>query len=252
MSDVADLQARLASLVPRPAICPADGLGTRAGAVDGTPGVRQQYRRFAAGSELFAQDVPNGDVFTVVEGWVLLHHILEDGRRQILAFLLPGDICGLAPPGGGPAPHTAEALTDVTVMTLSRTQFAVAVAADADRAVAVMERLSETVSWAHETMVDIGRRAAMEAVASLLFRLERRIREASGAPEGATVDFPPTQEQLGDALGLSAAHVCRTLRVLRERRILSLRRHKLQVHDPAALRRMLVREDPILDNGNAA
>lgn len=198
--------------------------------------VTPQYRFFAAGFPLFAQGEPNEDVFTLVQGWVTLHHILEDGRRQILEFLLPGDICGVAP-------QAAEALTDVTVLVRPRAQFASILAGDADYAAAVVGRLSGTLSAAYDSLVDIGRRTAVEAVAHMLFRLDRRIREASGAPPGAIVDFPPTQEQLGDALGLSAAHICRTLRVLRERRILSLGRHTLQVHDPAAISRMLGRDE---------
>ena len=252
MSNVTDLQAGLASFVPGPEVSDADTARIREMPAEGTSGTPPQYRLFAAGMELFAQDEPNEDVFTVVEGWVSLYYILEDGRRQILEFLLPGDICGLESLTGGTAPHTAEALTDATVIALPRTRFASLLGADPDYAVAVVGRLSETISSAHDAMVDIGRRAAIEAVANLLFRLERRIRDANGAPAGAPVDFPPTQEQLGDALGLSAAHVCRTLRVLRERGILSLRRHRLQVHDPAALRRMLSRDDRWPDNGQAA
>lgn len=220
--------------------------------VDRARFVAPQYRFVGSGSELISQDDPNGDVFTLVEGWISLHQLLEDGRRQILEFLMPGDICGFAPLAGGPAPHSAEALTDVTVMVLSRAQFAAMLATDADYAAAVIGRLSKTISEAHDSLVDIGRRTAMEAVAHLLFRLDRRIREASGAAPGTMVDFPPTQEQLGDALGLSAAHICRTLRVLRERRILSLGRHKLQIHDPAAICRMLGRDEHWARSGRAA
>ncbi len=251
MSNLAHLQAGSAGFPPTPAACDSEAARVRGAPIYGAPGVTPQYRLLAAGTELFAQDEPNDDVFTVVEGWVSLHHILEDGRRQILEFLLPGDICGFAPLTGGAAPHAAEALTDVTVTTLPRSQFASLLAADSDYAVAIVGRLSETISSAHEAMVDIGRRSAIKAVAHLLFRLDRRIREISGAAAGAIVEFPPTQEQLSDALGLSAAHVCRTLRILREHGILSLRRHRLQVHDPAALSRILVRDDRWRDNGRA-
>ena len=240
MSNMTDLQSRSASAAPRSGYFGTYANDAQAAPTDRTHLAAAQYRLFAAGSELFAQDEQNEDVFTVVEGWVSLHHILEDGRRQILEFLLPGEICGFPPLAGGRAAHSAEALTDVTVVTLPRAQFASMLAADADYAAAVIGKLFETISSAHESLVDIGRRAAIEAVANLLFRLDRRIREASGAAPGTIVDFPPTQEQLGDALGLSAAHVCRTLRILRERGILSLGRQKLQVHDPGAVRGMLV------------
>lgn len=217
---------------------PAEGILTGR-----TRAVGREYRFFASGAELFAQDRSNEDVFTLVEGWVSLHHILEDGRRQILEFLLPGDICGLVSPPGGPAQHAAEALTDVTAVVIPQSQFVSMLATNADYAASVIDRLSGSILAAHESLVDIGRRNALEAVAHLLFRLDRRVREIGGAVPGRTVDFPPTQEQLGDALGLSAAHVCRTLRVLRERGILSLDRHGLCIHDPDALCRMLGQDE---------
>ena len=243
MSQVTDLQGEAVTPLPRSRGHDVGSGCGEAAEVDRSQPFTPQYRFFAGGSELIAQDEPHEDIYTLVSGWISLEHILEDGRRQILDFLLPGDICGLTPLSGGPAPHTAEALTDVTVIALRRTQFTALLAADAEYATAVVGRLSDTISGAYESLVDMGRRSAMEAVGHLLLRLDRRIREASGAAPGTAVDFPPTQEQLGDALGLSAAHVCRTLRVLRERRVLSLGRHTLQIHDPAALCRMLERDE---------
>lgn len=241
MSNATDLKPVSASASPRPERWGAQVAGAGIAPNDRPYLAPPQYRSFAAGTEIFAQDEPNEDVFTVIDGWVTLSHILEDGRRQILDFLLPGDICGLTPLADGMAPHTAEALTDVTVAVEPRGQLTTRLVVDAGYAAKIIGRLSEAVSLAHDSLVDIGRRTAIEAIANLLFRLDRRIRGASGAAPGTTVDFPPTQEQLGDALGLSAAHVCRTLRILRERDILSLRRHRLRIHDPAALRGMLAR-----------
>lgn len=239
MSNAMNLQPVPASAVPRPERWNAGGTGARLPPDDRRYPAPPPYRSFAAGTELFAQDEPNEDVFTVIDGWVSLSLILEDGRRQILDFLLPGDICGLTPLADSQAPHTAEALTDVTASVVPREQLTTRLVADAGYAGQIVGRLSESVSSAHDSLVDIGRRTAIEAVANLLFRLDRRIRRASGAAPGLSVEFPPTQEQLGDALGLSAEHVCRTLRILRERGILSLRRHTLRIHDPAALRGML-------------
>ena len=252
MSQVTGLRGEAVS--PLPNLRRRDGATACAegGELDRARSVTPQYRYFAPGSELIAQDEPHEDVFTLVEGWISIHHILEDGRRQILGFLLPGDICGFTPLSGGSAPHAAEALTGVTVSVLPRARFEAMLAADAGYAAAVVGRLFDTLSGAYESLVDMGRRSATEAVAHLLWRLDRRIRASGGAAPGTAVDFPPTQEQLGDALGLSAAHVCRSLRVLRERGILSLRRQELQIHDPAALCRMLGRDERRSRAGHAA
>ncbi len=252
MSNATGLQTGSANALPTPERWGAGNTGAQIAPNDRLHLAPPQYRSFAAGTELFAQDEPSEDVFTVIDGWVALNHILEDGRRQILDFLLPGDICGFTPLAGGQAPHTAEALTDVTASAVPREQFRSRLAVDAGYSREIVDRLSESISLAHDSLVDIGRRTAIEAVANLLFRLDRRIRGTSGAAPATTVDFPPTQEQLGDALGLSAAHVCRTLRILRERGILSLRRHRLRIHDPAALRGMLVTGEDRPGNDRAA
>ena len=238
MPHAMDLESAPATILPKPDRDDGGGPGSATARLAPAPLAAPRYRFFAAGSELFVQDQPDPDVFVVIEGWIALHHILEDGRRQILAFLLPGDLCGVAPLAGGPASHTAEALTDVTATAVPRARFASMLAADAGGTGAAVARLADALSAAYDSLVDTGRRGAAEAVAHLLLRLDRRIREAGGAAPGAPVEFPPTQEQIADALGLSAAHVCRTLRVFRERGILSLGRHRLQIHDPPALRRI--------------
>ena len=77
MSNLAHLQAGSAGFPPTPAACDSEAARVRGAPIYGAPGVTPQYRLLAAGTELFAQDEPNGDVFTVVEGWVSLHHILR-------------------------------------------------------------------------------------------------------------------------------------------------------------------------------
>lgn len=197
-----------------------------------------QIRFIRAGTELYSQDEQSDEVFTIVEGWVFLHHILEDGRRQILDFLLPGDSCGLVPGPRQAMGHSAEALTDVTVAVMPRARFNALLAEDGEYAAAVVSRLCDMLSAAQDAVIDTGRRSAIEAVSNLLLRLEGRIREQEELAEGAEMPFPLTQEHLGDALGLTAVHVCRTLRILKKKGLVELSRHKLRVPSVDALRQV--------------
>lgn len=191
----------------------------------------QQYRLIPAGTLLYAQGDECPGIHTVIEGWVFLHHILEDGRRQILDFLLPGDACGIAATEDGEATHSAEALSDTTVAVFPRAQLASALARDPEYAASVVLRAAGALSSAYETLTDAGRRTALEAVAHLLLRLDRRARAAVECPESEAISFPLTQEHIGDALGLTAVHVCRTLRALREERAAVVSRGQLRILD---------------------
>ena len=213
---------------------------------DAAPLPAPQYRLIPAGSELYAQGEVNDEVFTIIEGWVFLHHILEDGRRQILDFMLPGDICGELAPRAEEASHTAEALSDVTVAVLPRAQLATMFTRDPAYGMAFVTRMAGSLNSAYDSLIDSGRRTAIEAVAHLLLRLDERVRALGDGPDQPEIDFPLTQEHMGDALGLTAVHVCRTLRVLREKKIVRIARMRLRVDDRrrlAAIAGMEAEED---------
>ncbi len=197
----------------------------------GAPPVAPQYRLVPAGGTLYAQGGRNEAIFTVIEGWVFLHHVLEDGRRQILDFLLPGDVCGAFTLARAGAAHTAEALTEAAVAVLPRSGLPAMLAGSPGYGEALMTRMAASVQGAQDALVDAGRRSAIEAVAHLLLRLDARARAATGERDRTAIGFPPTQEHIGDALGLTAVHVCRTLRVLRERGIATLSRKRLRIDD---------------------
>ncbi len=198
---------------------------------DGMQPAAPQYRLIPAGGILYAQGETCEDIFTVIEGWVFLHHILEDGRRQVLDFLLPGDFCGGLAASEDGASHTAEALTEVTVAVLPRSRLPAMFASNPGYGEAFMTRMVGALLCAYDALTDAGRRTAIEAVAHLLLRLDARIRATEDDPRRAEIDFPLTQEHIGDALGLTAVHVCRTLRVLREQGIATLSRMRLRIED---------------------
>lgn len=176
-------------------------------------------------------------LYTLLSGWAFRYKTLPDGRRQILNFLLPGDLVGLQSKIFDEAAHGIEALTEVRLCCFSR-----------DRVWDIFRsypQLAFDVTWlgAHEeSLVDdalfsVGRRSAAERVAALLLQLHQRA-TALGLGEGGVLRLPLTQVHIADALGLSDVHTNRTLQALRARGLFDLAGGMFRLRDPAGLRRL--------------
>lgn len=193
------------------------------------------HRSIAAGREIYAEGEPSDDLYIVTEGWAFQHQILEDGRRQILDFALPGTWLGFQPQPGMEMPHTAESLTDTTVAVIPRERLGEIFAREPEFALRFVSAAAGALNYAYESLTDVGRRTAREAVAHLLLRLFCRASALCPCDGAAQVEFPLTQEHIGDALGLTAVHVCRTLRALREEGVVNLCKARLAILDPQQL-----------------
>lgn len=197
--------------------------------------VTVNHRSVAPGREIYAEGESCDSIFVVLDGWAIQHQILEDGRRQILDFALPGALLGLQTAGEDVMSHTAECLTTVTVAAIPRAQLPQLFERNPKFALRFTLLAAETINSAYQTLTDVGRRTAREAVAHILLRLYLRIGAGQDgqAGDGAAdvVDFPLTLEHIGDALGLTGVHICRTLRSLREDNIVHLSRGKLRIMD---------------------
>ena len=194
-------------------------------------------RRFVpAGAELYCEGDAGGDLYVVIEGWMIQYQILSDGRRQILDFALPGTFLGFVSPADPTLTHGAESLTGATVAVIPSERLGDLCRSDPEFSMHLMSVAAESLNLAYESITDVGRRSAREAVAHLLLRLHARIRAQCPRGTETSVMIPLTQEHLGDALGLTAVHVCRTLRKLRQDGILSLNNGMLVVLDLDGLR----------------
>jgi CRP-like cAMP-binding protein len=152
----------------------------------------------------------------LVTGWACRQRVLSDGRRQIVTFLLPGDIYGAAPSPTLPSTCAVVALT--AVETVDATPLRTAAEEPSTphpgiaRALRVLNQLDEVLL--RDQIVRLGRQTAYERVAHLLLELRDRL-TVVGLAEGDRFALPLTQEVLADALGLSIVHVNRTLQQLR-------------------------------------
>ena len=191
----------------------------------------------SAGETLVRENQANARLFTLYSGWAFRYKTLSDGRRQILNFLLPGDLVGLQQEFDGAALHGTEALTDCSLCVFQN-----------DSLWAMFRehpRLGYDITWlaAHEeshvdqNLLTTGRRNATERVAVLLMHLYRRLDRIGLAEDGA-VAFPLNQQHIADALGLSLVHTNKTLRRLSALGLHELKNGRLRLLNPRALARI--------------
>ena len=159
----------------------------------------------------------------ILSGWACRQRLLPDGRRQIISFLLPGDIVGVVAPCL-PAPCAAVALTRVRMVEVTSLYQAAASqgmeAPGLGQGLRVMHLLDEALL--RDQITRLGRQTAYERFGNLLLELYHRLQNVGLANDGQFA-FPLTQEMLADALGLSVVHVNRTVQQMRRDGLLELR-----------------------------
>jgi CRP-like cAMP-binding protein len=187
-------------------------------------------RRYAARCEIAADDVPPRGTNLVLSGIANRLKVLPDGRRQILSFFLPGDFCDLHVLQLTAMDHTIATVTPALVALLPEEPLNNVMQARPRiaRAFWIAALAQEAVS--REWLVSAGRRSALERAAHLFCEIYTRL-AAVGRAAGGQCDWPFSQADLADALGLSTVHVNRTLQDLRSRNLIKLRGRALQLPD---------------------
>lgn len=196
---------------------------------------RSGERRIAAGAELFAQGETCAEVFTLLDGWAMLYEMLEDGRRQIMEFCLPGAFLGFQADMSRPFAYAAQAITDIGVCVFPRKGLEELLNEKPEMSFRMACIATREQNFAFQHLTNVGRRTARERVANLLLELFLRVRLTSPEVTGDAIHLPLTQEHIGDALGLTSVHVNRTLRGLREEGILMVRESVMHIADPDRL-----------------
>ena len=182
----------------------------------------QRRRSFEPGVDLVHQGQLGQLAYILADGWVCSYKLLPSGTRQIVDFQVPGDFLGLRSVLFRTSDHNAEALTKVEVSEVSSNDLIEAFASTPRLATAVLWAASRDEAMVVEHLVDIGRRNALERTAHFLLELGARLKLVGlGTKDGYAC--PLSQYLLADALGLSAVHINRVLRQLREEGLLTFR-----------------------------
>ena len=176
--------------------------------------IKSAHLEVAAGTEIIRVGDLAPEVYTLYAGWAFRYKTLSDGRRQILAFMLPGDLLGLQAAMFDASLFGIEALTDVQLCVLPRKKLWTLFGQMPGLAFDIAWLGSRSESFVDENLTSVGRRTAAERVAALIVTLYKRA-EALGMVENDTFAFPLTQQHIADALGLSLVHTNKTLAKLR-------------------------------------
>jgi CRP-like cAMP-binding protein len=147
---------------------------------------------------------------------------MPDGQRQIVDFQVPGDFLGLRSVLLHVSDHSVEPITDIEVMEVISADLLDTFANNPRLAMAVLWAASRDEAMVVEHLVNVGRRNAAERMAHFLLELGARL-TLIGLGNRAGYACPLTQYLLADALGLSAVHVNRVLRQLREAGLVTFR-----------------------------
>jgi CRP-like cAMP-binding protein len=190
--------------------------------------------RIERGREMLYQGEQSQAGYIVQSGWGCSFKILPSGERQIITFPIPGDCVGLRSVLLRTSDHSFSALTDVVVSRVEIPRMLQLFAEFPHIGSAILWATSRDEAITVEHLASIGRRSALERTAHFFLELRARL-QMVGLAQGAEFACPLTQYDLADALGLSAIHVNRVLRELREIKLLTFQDHIVTIQDRAGL-----------------
>lgn len=186
---------------------------------------------YTRNAEIYGEGEPADYLYKVVRGAVRTYQLLKDGRRQIGAFYLPGDIFGLE--AGSEHRFSAEAITDVVVLVVNRAR----ILALADRQSEVAHELwtltARELEHVQNLILTLGRKTAQERIAAFLLEMAARSRN------GNIIELPMSRQDIADYLGLTIETVSRTLTQLENASAIALpTSRRIVLRNPTALRRL--------------
>ena len=198
------------------------------------PQVTLNEYTYKKGSEIYGEKEPADYVYQVKSGAVRSYKLLSDGRRQIGAFHLVGDIFGLE--NGSEHRFTAEAIVHTTVRLVKRRSLELVAQSDAMVARNLLTMTTSNLQHAEDHMLLLGRKTSLERVAAFLLEMDKRLTAAG------VMALPMCRRDIADYLGLTLETVSRALSRLHgfgvlgfignnQRQIVLLDRHKLAYLD---------------------
>jgi CRP/FNR family transcriptional regulator len=199
--------------------------------------ISQDKRPFRARRTILYQNESVDSLPVICDGWAASVLKLSNGRRQILSFLLPGEIvtCG---PLFEPRLHIGvDAVTRGCYRRFDSAQLKAAISVSPTIFDKIMSACNDEKNRAHQLIVDLGRRTAAERVARLLLDIWNRL-ESSGMVEGNSIEFPLRQSHIADATGLTPVYVSKIIGEFHHSGMIEISDRMLQITDMRQLRRL--------------
>lgn len=176
-------------------------------------------------------------MYLIKKGWACRYKILPNGRRQITDFPIAGDLCDLNIFILSRLDHSIGAITPLEVVEIRLADFEAVTRGHGEILQALCWQQLVSNAVCREWIVNMGARNALERIAHLLCEIFVRL-ECIGETDGSICPFPLTQQDLGDATGLTSVHVNRSLQELRRLGLIELGNRALTITDIAGLRKL--------------
>ena len=188
---------------------------------------------FGPGQEVVGEGDPTENYFVVMRGLFRAVKFTRDGRRQVFAFYVAGDFCGLEPDGTHQL--TIEAVDKAAMAILPRRVYRLRMDDDPELNAALFDGATRALTLTIDHMMMIGRSSADERVAWFLTMLAAR----SGGPSARVFDLAMQRQDIADYLGLTIETVSRTFTRFRDRGFINLQHIRLvEILRPDALARL--------------
>ena len=204
---------------------------------DALDGLLAGERSFRKGMVIRTEREAAGDMFVVRSGWLFCAMLLEDGRRQIIRLHSSGDMLGGDSLIFPSAPDSIVALTDCNLQLIDKPRFGRLFVEQPRLAALLFAMLQADRVQLTDRMTSLGRSPAKGRIAALLLWIANRVAIAALVP-GTTIPVLMTQEEIGDATGLTAVHVNRTLRALVDEGLIARGGGAIRILDPDRLMRV--------------
>ena len=198
---------------------------------DALENLARKARRLPRGTDLISEGDKPVSVFLLLEGWAYRYKSMINGGRQIMAYLLPGDLCDVQIFLFEEMDHSIGLLSDALVAKIPAAEMLDLM----DR----YPRIERALMWAtlvdeatlREWLLNVGQRDALQRLAHLFCELCVRLGVVNLVDEPHTFDLPLTQTELADTTGMTAVHVNRSLQRLRHDGLIVTKHGKLTILD---------------------
>lgn len=193
-------------------------------------GLCVRSERMRAGRSLIREGDRPDHVRVLLDGWACRHKDLPDGERQIVAVMLPGDICDVQIFILKEMDHCISLLSEAEVALIPKDEMQGIMDAHPHIARAFWWSTLVDEAILREWLVNIGTRDATRGVAHLFIEMWLRLRQV-GLADGNSFFMPLTQVQLAETFALTTVHINRTLQLLRSDGLIKLEGKRLTILD---------------------
>lgn len=199
--------------------------------------IESSLTRLDRDKEIICDEEISETTYVVQTGWGCTLKLLPNGARQIMQIVLPGDCINLRSPQRRKSNYTFLTITDMLASRIKASRMVQIFNELPHLGVALLLTTAQDDDMLVQHLISLGKRTAIERVAHLFLELHNRLLIA-GLATKTEFDCPLTQYHLADTLGLSAIHVNRMLRELREEKMMIFAEHRVKILDGPRMQEM--------------